>query len=178
MKKLMIAVVALLAVGGGWYYGSPLWTLKSMRDAAVAKDSKALSAYVDFKALRADVKTDLKAQIGEAKQDDSLGELGAMFANVISDKVIDGMITPEALTALFATTKGMRAVGAAKLADAEKASESPTYEVERGLSQFRVKFTGKDAGQMPAMMFARDGLSWKLSGVDFPPMKAAENQLF
>ncbi len=170
MKKLMIGLVALGAMAGGWFYGSPLWTLKSMRDAAVAKDSGALSAYVDFKALRADVKADLKAQMGETKKDDSLGELGTMFANVISDKVIDGMITPEALTAMFAATKGLKAVGGAKPDAANESDKDPAYEIERGLSQFRVKFTGKESGNMPTMMFARDGIGWKLSGVDFPPM--------
>ncbi len=170
MKKLLIGVVALAAIGGGWYYGSPLWTLKSMRDAALAKDAGALSAYVDFSALRADVKADFKAQMGETKKDDSLGELGAMFSNVISDKVIDGMITPEALTAMFAATKGLNAVGGKKPDAAHAGDKDPAYEIERGLSHFRVKFTGKESGNMPAMMFARDGIGWKLSGVDFPPM--------
>jgi hypothetical protein len=170
MKKLVIGMVAIAAVGGGWYYGSPLWTLKSMRDAAVAKDAKSLSAYVDFPALRADVKSDLKAQMGAVKADDSLGGLGAMFTNALSDKMIDGLVTPETLGAMMTMGKGASALTGSQGADKAGKDKEPDYEIIRGLSEFRVRPKDKSGSEIPAMVFTRSGISWKLSGIDLPPI--------
>jgi hypothetical protein len=170
MKKLVLGIAAIAAIGGGWYYGSPLWTLKSMRDAAVAKDAKSLSSYVDFPALRADVKADLKAQMGSVKADDSLGALGAMFTNALSDKMIDGLVTPETLGAMMTMGKGANALSGAQGADKAGKDKEPDFEITRGLSEFRVRPKGEGEGSIPAMVFTRSGVSWKLSGIDLPPI--------
>jgi len=54
--KWKIAAVAaaliVTALGALWYFESPIWTLKGMKDAAQSHDADALDAYIDYPALR------------------------------------------------------------------------------------------------------------------------------
>ena len=94
MKAARIAGIATLGLalaGAGWYLGSPLWTLKRMQDAAAAQQGDALAAYVDFPALREDIKSELSVAImAEAQQEETgLGALGAAlgYGVVVGDRV-------------------------------------------------------------------------------------------
>ncbi|HEU5068648.1 MAG TPA: DUF2939 domain-containing protein [Sphingomicrobium sp.] len=70
--KTAAAAVILLAVASGalWYFESPIWTLKRMRDAAQSRDADALNAYIDYPALRESLKAELMAQMMIAARKD------------------------------------------------------------------------------------------------------------
>jgi hypothetical protein len=164
-SKLVAAAIIALVLAGGWYWGSPLWTLKQMRDAAQAKDVDALASHVDFPALREDVKSELSASIMKevGKDEGGLGGLGKMFGLAMVDKMVDGMISPAGLRVMFA---------GADVADGGQKSglklSMNDVSVERsGLSEFRFKST-KPGDDKPVLVFHRDGLSWKLAGIDLP----------
>ncbi len=185
IKKIAIALSALLLLAGGWVYGSPLWTLRAMRNAAVAKDAAALSAYVDYDALRADLKGDMRRSIvnevrGQA--DNPFAEIGMAIAMRLADPMIDAMVTPEGVEAMFAQQR--KADGARKAPGAEPeggAAPQPTAPVSLAkptipnvatgdhptihhisLNEFRVR----DPANKGALIFRRRKLGWKLSGVD------------
>lgn len=166
MRLSQIALIAVpLLLVGGWFWGSPYYTLNQMRDAAKAKDSEALASYVDFPALREDMKSELTAQVmAKSKKDESgFGKLGEMFAHAMVDKLIDGMVSPAGLRVMFA---------GADVADGP--NQSPMQmsvddiRVEHtGLSTFRLH-SAKPNDEKAVLVFHREGLGWKLSGVDLP----------
>jgi Protein of unknown function (DUF2939) len=163
-KLFAAAIIAVLLVGG-WYWGSPFWTLRQMRDAAQSKDVDALASHVDFPALREDVKAELTASFMTemGKDQGGLGGLGKAFGLAMADKMVDGMISPAGLRVMFA---------GADVADGpQKAGPKlgmDDVEIERsGLSEFRLKST-KTGDDKPVLVFHRDGLSWKLAGIDLP----------
>jgi Protein of unknown function (DUF2939) len=163
MKKMVGAILVIAALGTVWIYASPLRTLKAMRDAATARDSTALASYVDFPALRNDVKQDIKAKLAaKVNKGDRFGALGELIGGAIADKMIDGLVSPEGLAVLFAT---------GRLATRRDTGTVPPVDtddlvIEHGLSEFRVR--PKQPGAQPVLIFKRSGLSWKLSGIDLP----------
>ena len=83
-KPILIAAALLIALAAGWWFGSPWWTLWRMREAAAAGDAKAVSAYIDYPALRASTRAQLRERVGP---------LGAALAR----PYLDALISPAAL---------------------------------------------------------------------------------
>ena len=158
----MIAAVAI-----AWYFMSPWYTLKQMRDAAQANDADALSAYVDFPALREDMKSEIMARlVVEAQKDKSgMGALGKAMATAMIGPMIDGFVSPAGLRAAFIANRNRdaaqptnKATGAFDVSD--------NVEIERrSFDEFAVSNKTRPDGKM---IFKRQGLGWRLSGVDLP----------
>ena len=166
MKKLWIGVVALLLLGAGWFYYSPMWTLKNMRDAAQARDSEKLSEYVDYEALRTDLKSDFRRMMAEEVQkqpDNGFGAIGAAIAMAIVDPMVEALVSPEGVQTMFERQKREDEKSGKPSLAAVGPGEDPVIE-RQGLDEFHVK--GKDG--KGAMIFRRHGLGWKLSAVDLP----------
>ena len=96
MRRAAVAILVLLIVVAGWWYVSPIWTLREMWDAAKVHDSGRFSAYVDYPALRESLKASLRrAAIGEAgKQSDPIGSLGAAAASLFVAPIVDSSSLP------------------------------------------------------------------------------------
>ena len=95
-KRWLVAAVALIvALGVTWYFVSPWYTLKQMREAAQSNDADALSAYVDFPALREDMKSEIMAQLMVKAQKDKsgMGALGTAMATAMVGPMIDGFVS-------------------------------------------------------------------------------------
>lgn len=168
MKKLLGLVVLLAVLVGAWWFASPWWTLKEMRDAGKAGDAAAISAYIDYPALRDDMKAEMRgAMEAEAARRGmpGLGDAGAQFLSQMIEPAIDAMITPEAMEDVFSsaeTAQGMPlpAFGGEEMPDIER--KSLNRFVARPQPQ-----PGQD-GPMGGIEFARDGLGWKMVGIDLP----------
>ena len=174
MKWMMIAVAALIAAGLGWYEGSPLYTLSQMRAAAEAGDGAKLSNYVDYQALKIDLKDEVRREIileanRRGAEGDPLSKLGTEFAVALVPAGVDLLVTPEAVEAMFDARSA--AQPAAEQGAQSKVGVMPVgiprngAMIERhGIDEFKVKVKGKDG----AAVFRRYGLGWKLVGVDMP----------
>ena len=166
-----VVLLALLAVVGGWYYASPGLTVKAMVEAAQANDEARFSSYVDYDALRADMKNELTARLQEeAKRDGSAeAKLGLAMGMAMMGPIVDSMVSPGGMRASFANLAKEQSAARAKGKGAEKKGALPAEpEIRRqGLNAFIV--TGKDTPGS-GLVFERRGLGWKLSGVDLPPM--------
>jgi len=157
------AILIVIACGTLWYFESPVWTLKSMRDAAQSRDADALDAYIDYPALRESLKAELMARMmTEAQKDKSgFGSIGVAFGSTIMGPMIDGLVSPAGMrAALLAESK--QNAGAA--ASALHVPEKPVI-VRRSFSEFVV--TTKEQADS-GLIFKRHGFSWKLSGVELP----------
>ena len=164
---LLAAVALILALGVTWYFASPWYTLKQMREAAQSNDADALSAHVDFPALREDMKSEIMAQLMvEAQNDESgMGALGTAMASAMVGPMIDGFVSPAGLRAAFIANRNRKeAQPKNKAAGAFDVSEDVEIE-RRGFDEFAVGSKSRPDGKM---IFKRHGLGWKLSGVDLP----------
>jgi len=173
MRKALAVVLIVVVAAVGWWYASPLWTLREMREAARDRDAAKLSAYVDYPALRADLKEDLRryvtsqtALLGDA---DGRGGFAAQLAGAFVSPVVDAAVTPEGISTMFAAQS---AQPSNSRGDAQRrgvpmpvsAPEQPIIDRE-GIDSF--KAYGKDP-RKGALVFHRSGLGWKLVGVDLP----------
>lgn len=171
-RKWKIAAVAaallVIAAGALWYFESPAWTLKGMKDAAQSNDADALNAYIDYPPLREDLKAEIMARMtAEAKKDKSgLGGLGFAIGTAMIGPVIDGLVTPAGMRkALTAERDQAKATLATKAGSPLHVPDDPVI-VRRGFSEFLVTSKREPKG---GLVFKRHGLWWKLSGVDLPP---------
>jgi hypothetical protein len=183
MRKYLIAggiaALALVAIVGGWYYVSPGITVKAMVEAAQANDEALFSSYVDYDALRADMKSELTNRLQEEARRDGSAEakLGLAMGMAMMNPIVDSMVSPKGMQTAFANlarqqqaakAKGGNGKGAEGKDSGAKGSMPLDPEIRRhGLNRFIV--TGKDTPGS-GLVFERSGLSWKLSGIDLPPM--------
>jgi hypothetical protein len=170
-RALIACAAGVLLVAAATSFASPWWSLHRLRNAVARHDADAVSAQVDFPALRASVKEQLQASIGRdvdsADGGNPFAEIGRKFAMAVANPLIDAAVSPEGVAAMVEHGK----IAIAKPAPAseapgtEPAQEHPRYALHnRGWDRFAV--TAQDGG---SFIFRRDGLwSWKLAGVDFP----------
>jgi len=176
-KNIKIVLLLLFALGAGTaLYFTPHLTLHNIKKAVDKKDAVALSDYVDYPALRENLKASINAKMaGELmreKDDNPFKALGAALAAVFLDKMIDAFITPESLSMMMKgqkpqieKTKGEK--------EAKSPSEEPDIETSTSyetLNRFVVKIKEKRSSDPPVeFVFKRDGIfSWKLSAVRLP----------
>jgi hypothetical protein len=162
--SLILIVLALLAAGA-WVWGSPYLTVRAMARAAQARDVAALSAHVDYPAVRESMKNQLRARFASSDRRGLDAALGALVATGIADSIVDSAVTPEGIRAIFATG----AAGAVRV-QRPVALDAREMRLRRdSLGQFSLV---RRDGQGGALVFALQGLEWKLVGIELPPEPA------
>ncbi len=181
ITKLLLAGV--LAAFGAWVWFAPHLTVHAMRQAAERGDAEALASHVDFPALRDSVRAQLAARVSDRLGGDSAwSRLGADFATTLAAPAIDAMVSPEALTMLFAgRDMHDRYAGPPETAsptadaDAHGGIDTGQWRLSMGyddLSTFSVKVANDGMGPAPSrLVFKRRHLLWwKLSAIELPPV--------
>ncbi|TFI58950.1 DUF2939 domain-containing protein [Sphingomonas parva] len=167
-KNLVVAgAVLLLVLGGvaGWYAFSPAWTVQAMMDAARDGDEAGFSRYVDYPSLRADMKSELAARLNQqARQDPSpQGKLGLAVGMALLEPMVDRLVSPKAMEQAFAQ---LAAEKKRERAGAKRGAGARMPEIRRdGFSRFHV--AARDRPES-GLVFERQGLGWKLVGIDLP----------
>ena len=166
-SKLYVAIAALVVVllGAGWYFGSPRWTLHQMQTAAQEKDADKLAGYIDFPALRASLKEQMKAKMAaemmKVKDDNPFAAMGAAFAVNMIDGMVEALVTPTAMREVFANAPEP------KPDEGKIGVRVKNLEMERvGLSEFRLVNQEDKTGS--SLIFKRDGLGWKMTEIRVP----------
>lgn len=164
MRKIVAGLIVGAAVVAGWWYASPIWTLRETRDAAKNHDSARFSEYVDYSALRDSLKDGLRRVASSEAQSrpNSIAGLGAAAASIFVGPIVDSVVTPKAMEAAFIADEN-RPAGSLRALPVT-AGDHPVIDRD-GVSTFRVH--GRDASK-GALVFHRYGLGWKLAGVDLP----------
>lgn len=161
MKRWVLGLVILgVVAGGGWLWGSPYLTLMTLKKAADARDLSAISARIDYPAVRADLKTQLRDR-SSGQRGSALDRLGARLVERLADPVVDAAVTPEGMRALFASTAVAQAARPGIVG-----GQSGDLEVRR-TSLRRFTLTPKQ-GIGPEMVFELQGLSWRITAVRLP----------
>lgn len=166
-RKAPIAAVAglvLIIAVGVWYFESPVWTLEAMKNAATADDPNALNSYIDYPALRQSLERELRAKlVSDAQKDNSgLSTLKVAIGAAMVRPVVDAIVTPEGMSAALRARRTEQDVGGDKPDSLIRLPDHPMIE-RRGLSEFILTASDHPGS---GMIFVRNGLSWKLSGVE------------
>lgn len=170
---VLMAVVA--AVSGYWYY-SPMLSMKAMQNAAQQRDADTFNQHVDYERLRESFKGQMSAMMAEQLGKDSSGgaqALGAMLGLAMVNQFVDALVRPEVV---------MRAMQSGDLDPGGKASQDGTssdakeevrWEIERkGFN--RVIAYGMEPGETDTtkafgVVFERYGFSdWKMTEIRIP----------
>ncbi|RDI96654.1 DUF2939 domain-containing protein [Meiothermus sp. QL-1] len=160
--KRWIGIVALAVLGGGvlYFWFSPLLALGGLQRAIERKDTRAIERYVDFPAVKEDLKGKLMARMAQEAQKDTsgFGALGLLFAGALIDPLVEALVTPEGLAAIGTGMEpGQAEVGAVR-----------GWQVRRlGFSEVFVHQKGNpDEG----LVMRRKGLGWQVVRLELGQM--------
>lgn len=168
-RPLILGLLGLAIAGSmSWYMASPHWALSKLRDAAMAGDKTELARLIDFPALRHSIKLELREGIAGVpdRTNGPLAELGGDIAVTLADPLVENMVTPGGI-------KSLVALGKLASADSspEKTSTQQQWTIDRdGIDRFYAAPATSEAtsreGGARRLIFRRDGLGWKLAGID------------
>lgn len=171
-KHIVIAIAAAAGLLALSSYASPYWTLSRLRDAAAARDARAVSSHVDFPALRDSFKVQLLAAVAEraAPKDEASSPFAALAPALIAavaNPLIDAMVSPAGVTAMLASGEVNMARPAVPPPDAGSGKRKADWSLHyRNWNQVAVTM---DVPGAAAFIFRRDGCwSWKLAAVELP----------
>lgn len=158
MKRWIALAVLAIVLAGGWLWASPQVTLWQLKRAADAGDIAALSAHIDYPALRASVKQELRGKLDT--RGGGLEALAGAIADRLGDPLVDAVVSPQGMRLVFA--------GAAA-----KPSGTPPLGITADTMTVRRETLGRfalvDSGRPGTeLVFAYRGLGWKLVGIRLP----------
>lgn len=168
-KAWIAAVVAFTLAAVGYIWIGPTLTLNGIIKSANEQDTERLRELVDFPALRENLKGQIDAQVSqhltEELKDNPFAAVFSGMANLMTDKVVDSLITPDGLLNLsrFDTDKERKRTG---VIDLLGRTECTFHSISRAT------ITKNDpADEDLRLVFARNGLSWKLVNIRVPDPK-------
>lgn len=173
VKKVPILIVGLLVLVAGYLYASPYLALNNIKNAAKARDAEELSSYIDFPSVKQGVKDQVKAKFATEMltggDQGGFEALGSMFATAMIDQLVDGLVSPEGLSAMMLGDQEQAAKEAPTTQ--EQSSPSDNLEYETGydsFNDFHVNLSNPTTDKTVKVMLHRDGLNWKIVDIDFP----------
>jgi len=174
MKKVLVLLLVLLLVLGGYGAAGPWLTVRAIRHALEAQDAAALAAQVDFPAVRASLKAQMEDRLARATAPDwqshLLGQAGLALAHGVLETAVDAMATPSGLAALMEGRAVWKRVRGG-IAPTEQPQPEPLHDARyryESLSTFSA--TVHDADGAPTVfVLRRHGLEWKLADIRLPP---------
>lgn len=177
MRKGKIALVVAVGLFIVYIVAAPYITANQMRLAAEAHDGEALSEYIDFPSVRQSLKDQMNALFLKELTDDQTIEdnpfaaLGAAFAGVVVDKMVDVYITPASLTQLMI---GESPEPGLDLRSYETMPGEPHAEpfenatmAYASFDKFVIRVEAEEGGEAQFVL-RRRGLGWKLTEVILP----------
>lgn len=175
-----VTVLALITA----YIASPVLALHSLTQAAKAGDRARLERLVDFPAVRDSLKSQLKAVMARAiEQDPELRDnpfaaFGQLLMVGVVDKAVDAYATPDAIAQMVATSRAPSKISPSdhgprvETAKPRVAADTEIRYGYQGLDRFKATYRDKAKPNEPAfgLTLERQGLfRWKLVRIDLAP---------
>lgn len=175
-KWLVMAVLAL-SIGAVVFLVSPWWSIAGLVQSVRAGDKYRTELYLDFPRVRASLREQLNAQIGESMSEHMQGNpfaaLGAMIGTVAVDRAVEAFVTPEGLQRLMENE--LPTAGTQEGADSRVAIARHAYD-KIGLewlsaSSIRVLILEEGTGTVATTArLERAGLRWRVVDVEIPDL--------
>ncbi|QDZ07008.1 DUF2939 domain-containing protein [Sphingomonas panacisoli] len=174
MKGWQVGSLGAVAFAGfcGWYITSPWVTLYGIQVAAERHDVDAMIGYVDFDALRADLKDQLHAASARQPRRESSLPPGwsvpdrAATQVEAMDRQIDALVTPETARAMLGRTGASAPGFSGSVGDPGALARDVVVDRET-LGRFVAR--GRNASPGIGLVFTAHGLGWRLSGIRLSP---------
>lgn len=181
-KWLGIAAIALaLILVLAYAVAGPYLAMRGIDRAVSARKYGDLARYVDFPALRSNIKAQMQDRIARRyAQEAGAGALvGAVrtLADQVSENAVNMMVTPAGIGVLLSGDAFVRQLAsAAETGGTPGAAQvqprtAPMREAQtryESLSRFTASVPNR-SGKPVVFVFARQGLRWKLVDIDMPP---------
>jgi len=190
MKKAIILIVPItILLLGAWLFASPYITLKRFGSALERGDASEISKYVDYQALREDLKKDLKVllakEVAKEVNTEEVGLFALAFGSLLIDLFVETAVSQEGLAYIMEKgrmpteevvmqnleakeekPKGMEV--ATEYRDTDAKEELETSASYKGINTFVYQIRDKSSKEGIDLIFERRGLAdWKLVGMDF-----------
>lgn len=166
MRRLILLVAIIAVIVGAWWWQSPILALKNLQDAAENRDAAELAEVIDLPAFRAS----LKGELGEIVDREARGNpLAGVAGKVAVGRAVDELITPEGIASAIASEPRdplLRNIAGALGAVAVQQQDSAAWDIDRGFDTFSVTRSDGQGDPLATLLFSRNGLGWKLSGID------------
>lgn len=164
---LWLAVAAGLLAAATW--ASPYLRVHQLREAVAARDAARVADFVDFPALRANVKAQVLAGVGAGElasqaRDNPFAAFGKSLALAVIDPMVDALVSPAGVVAMLdAGEVRIRRQDRPARSDGDKVRYDLAYR-----SWDRVAIARAD-GKGGAFILHRHGLwGWKLAAIELP----------
>jgi hypothetical protein len=185
MRKTALVSICAVVVVTAYYYATPRWAVRGLESAIRARDAAALDERVDFSRLRENLKGQLSAMMvketAPSLKDNPLGALATGFASILVGGVVESLVTPDGLAALAAGSRPLldSPEGPWTGPDGRRPTDSadPLFDNSRlrldSPNRFSVWVPNNNGGET-RFVFARSGLSWRLTSIFLPTDGPAE----
>ena len=180
-KKWFVPGASLVvALTAGYYFVSPLLAINDLKNAFLSNNADKASRYIDYPALREDLKGQLIASAIKNMQSDPemsanpfSGFAVAMVGPMVN-AMVDSYVTPSGMKTIMSLSAGQETTQdetslnlAERAKDLNQALKRTSFGYE-GLDTFHLIATG-EGGDKTKLVFARSGFAdWKLKGVALP----------
>jgi hypothetical protein len=180
LKKIGIAAtIAIVIAGAGYYLVSPYLAIQSIKRSFLAKNIDQLNTYIDYPALRENIKPQMEAIVLQSMKDDPsldgnpFAGLTDFFVGPMINSMVDEYVSPSGLE-IFIDTEILDANESQEAQNsivAQGSFENALDEISMGyndLNSFQATLTADDDRELH-LLFNREGFAtWKLKSVILP----------
>ena len=165
MKKIIVFIVILLVLVGGFWVVTPRMTVSSINKAIVENDDKRLEELIDFNQLRQNIKAQIVSAMDDnlpkGKRKNALVDIAAKFTASAVDNIVDSVITPKGLAAFIDGRKYLS--GKEKDKDYFK-NASYSYNSYNSVTVW----IENDNPERSRLVLQLSGISWKMVDIKIP----------
>lgn len=167
--KIVAVIGGLFAI---YVAAAPYITVHQMKSAAESHDGEALSEHIEFPSVRQSLKDQMNAMFikemaKDEMKDNPFAALGAAFAGVMVDKMVEAYVTPAGITQLMAGEKPKPAQGEESGGGSGRKPLSDASMSYESIDKFVVKVKG-GTGEEGKFVLRRRGIGWKLTEIIIP----------
>ncbi len=174
MKKIAGLILLVLIAVGLYAAVGPYIAMYSIKTGVENSDPEKISQYVDFPALRANLKGQLHSRILSGKaldsEDNPVARAAKRLVSKMADGMVDALVTPAGLTKLVEGERRKQDPNPDSSSSSGKGKsrflQNASFQYD-SLSEFSVR-TKDDKNREIRFILTRNGLSWKLSNIILP----------
>lgn len=163
MKYAIGVVFVALVLAVGWFFVMPALSANALQTALKTSDVITINQTVDFPALRENLRGSLSMALSQQNNSSDPGALlGAALAGSFLNLLLDQLVTPAGLSALFSGGLGSLSGGPARSLQVSSGL--------LGLDRYGITLTdSSDSQNKIVLLLMPRGLQWKLVGITFSP---------
>ena len=163
--KITLAIFAAAALAGlAWLFVAPILTAQELQRALRENDTAAIQNVVNFPALRENLRGTLGANLtgqGSKATLEPGSAFGAALAGLMMGPIVDALVTPAGLSALFQ--------GGAGAFTGQAAQNIRVSSGLQALNRYAIQLTDSDdPANVVTLVLMPNGLQWQLTAISFP----------